>query len=515
MPAAGAGGVNGHSPHPSYVETVLWDTETGPRVSYHVQGLTVLDDDTILAFVEGRYEVCDAGPRDIELRRSTDGGATFSASQIVAPSNGTRSFGNPTALQDEETGRVFLFYNESFRLPENTTCSGDSARMFYRTSDDGGLSWSEETELTSLFQGNAYGWTLHSPGPGHGIQTSDGRLVLQVAHRREIVGTTAQTRYYGVTSIYSDDHGATWQESEPIPVSLDYPINESRIWEREDGTLAINGRYAAGGTRNRITAVSTDGGESWSDAAFDTATGQFVAIDAGFTVIPGSGNRPDGLVFSRPNASNRSNLTVSLSYDGGFSYDYSKVVNPGMSYYSDLAAMSDGSVVMLYGRDGTSASVPQRIVLARFNLAWLTDGTDKGNKPVLQQTVELGTEGDDADATVVEEPTARGGKLLHVAATGPGGGVEIPFQVSKRGDYRIDARVLETFDGATVQFSLDGAAAGAPIDTSAAVGRVWTNVALGTPTLSRGEHVLTVEAVSPGGKGGWSMSLDELVLVRQ
>jgi len=510
MPTTTAGEVNGHSPHPSYTETVLWDAATGPRLSYHVQALTVLHDDTILAFVEGRYEVCDAGPHDIELRRSTDGGATFSAAQVVAPSNGTRTFGNPTALYDEQTGRVFLFYNESFQLPGNTTCSPDYAHVFYRTSDDGGLTWSDETEITSLFADNAYGWTQHSPGPGHGIQASDGRLVLQVAHRREIVGTTAQTRYYGVTTIYSDDHGATWQESEPIPVSLDYPINESRIWEREDGTLAINGRYAAGGTRNRITAVSTDGGETWSDAAFDTATGQFVAIDAGFTVVPGLGSQPDRLVFSRPNASNRSNLTVSLSYDGGFSYDYSKVVNPGMSYYSDLAAMSDGSIVMLYGRDGTSASVPQRIVLARFNLAWLTNGADKGNKPIQQETVELAA--GSVTGEVVSEPTARGGKLLRVA--GAGGESDVPFEVSKDGEYRVDARVLETFDGGTVQFSVDGAPVGGPVDTSVATGRVWTNVPLGSLTLSRGSHVLTAEAIGPGAKGGWTMSLDELVLVR-
>lgn len=507
----------GRSPHPVYTETALWDTAAGPRVSYHVQGLAVLEDDTILAFVEGRYETCDAGPRDIELRRSTDGGATFGPSQVVAPSGGTRSFGNPTALQDKDTGRVFLFYNESFRLPANTTCSGDSADVFYRTSDDNGATWSDEIEITSIFDDNPYGWTLHSPGPGHGIQLCDGRLVVQIAHRREIVGTTAATRYYGVSAIYSDDGGDTWTESAPIPVSLDYPINESRIWEREDGTIAINGRYAAGGVRNRITAVSTDGGETWSDAKFDAATGRFVAIDAGFTTIPGTGNRPDVTLFSRPDASNRTNLTLSVSYDGGFSYDHTKVVNPGTSYYSDLATMSDGSLAMLYGRDGTSASVPQRIVLARFNLAWATDGADKGNKPIEQVTTELGAAAVTGSlaAEAVEEPTARGQLLLSAVATAAGESADITFPVRKSGEYRIDLRELGTVDGATVQFAIDGVLVGDPVNTAVTTGSVWTNLPLGTLELAKGDHVFTVQVTGAGSGGGWRIALDELVLRKQ
>lgn len=72
-------------------EQTLWDSVEGPLVNYHVHALAVLPDDTVLAVTEGRHEVCDAGPRDLLLRRSTDGGATWEASRpLVTSGRGLR-----------------------------------------------------------------------------------------------------------------------------------------------------------------------------------------------------------------------------------------------------------------------------------------------------------------------------------------------------------------------------------------------------------------------------------------
>jgi hypothetical protein len=502
-----------------YDETTLWDSTIGPRVNYHVQGLTVMPDDTILAFAEGRYQTCDAGPREIDLRRSVDAGATFSGSQVVVPTDGERSFGNPTALVDAQTNTVFLFYNESFRLPENTTCSGDSGRVFYRTSQDEGVTWSEPTEITNLFASNPYGWTLHGPGPGHGIQLKDGRLVVQMAHRKPIVGTTAATRDYGVNDVYSDDHGATWHSSAPIPVSRTYPINESRIVQRSDGSLVVNGRYAAGGTHYRISAVSTDRGETWSDPVYDTATGQYVAIDSGFIMYSdGASPQTQRLIFSRTDARNRTNMTVSVSYDGGYSYAHSRVANPGTSYYSDLATLSDGTIVMLYGKDGTSASVPQKIVLARFNMSWLTDGADAGAGPVpiREVTTELGTRTALPSTlpwpTVVADANARGGKLLDFAAMSAGDHVDIPFLVTRSGTYDATLRYKRGADTAAVQASIDGSDAGEGFDPSLSTGAAFQNYDLGALHLRAGRHTLRLTVTAQGASGGWHVSPDELVL---
>jgi len=277
-PAPALAGSRKHAPF--FAETTLWDASVGPLVNYHVHGLAVLPDDTILCVTEGRHEVCDAGPRDIVLRRSTDGGETWSGTQTVVPSVEGQSWGNPTLVVDRTTREVFLFYMLSLRLPENTSCSGDSGDLFVVSSKDGGVTWSAPRSLAGLFDHFPYDWALHGPGPGHGIQLDNGRLLLNVAHRRVIVGNTVAQRFYGVAPIYSDDHGATWHATAEIPVSTDYPINEARLVQRDDGTVLVNGRFAAGGNVQRIVAVSGDRGLTWSPPKLDGGTGLFNAVDA-------------------------------------------------------------------------------------------------------------------------------------------------------------------------------------------------------------------------------------------
>jgi sialidase-1 len=67
-----------------------------------------------------------------------------------------------------------------------------------------------------------------------------------------------------------------------------------------------------------------------------------------------------------------------LSYDEGHTWPVSKVLEPGISGYADLAVGPYGSIYCLYedgGVDG-NASDPACLTLARFNLEWLTDGRD-------------------------------------------------------------------------------------------------------------------------------------------
>ncbi|MFD0476598.1 hypothetical protein ACFQ0B_56480 [Nonomuraea thailandensis] len=56
-----------------------------------------------------------------------------------------------------------------------------------------------------------------------------------------------------------------------------------------------------------------------------------------YTGGPGS-REPDRVLFSRPDSPVRTNMTVSVSYDEAHSFRYSRVINPGRSYYSSWAA---------------------------------------------------------------------------------------------------------------------------------------------------------------------------------
>nr|BFE66372.1 hypothetical protein GCM10020063_108980 [Dactylosporangium thailandense] len=512
-----------HPDEPFFDETTLWDSTVDPLENYHVHGLVVLPDDTILVATEGRHEVCDAGPRDLLMRRSTDGGDTWGPTQTVVASADGQSWGNPALLADRVTGEVFLFYNLSLRLPENTTCSGDSAEMYVVSSRDGGRTWGEPRHLAGLFDAFPYTWALHSPGPGHGIQLDSGRLLLNVAHRRVIVGNTVEQRFYGVAGIYSDDHGRTWKATGEIPVSTGYPINEARIVQRRDGAVVINGRAASGGNRQRITAVSEDRGLTWSAPKLDGATGVFNAVDASVVRYTGGprSRDVDRMLFSRPDAPMRWNMTVSVSYDEGVSYRYSRIVNPGRSYYSDLARLRDGTIVLVYGCDGDIASFPRRVAVARFNLPWLTQGRDSlaGGPRLTEHTYDLGRTAPHATlrggtVAVVREPTARGGARALYTPAAAGDSIEYPIEVPRGGDFELWLRYYRPVAGGTVTVSVDGRAPRvSTLDTTAESSDGYDVVRLDRMRLNPGRHRVRFTLAGPGRGGGTLISLDELSVI--
>jgi len=74
----------------------------------------------------------------------------------------------------------------------------------------------------------------------------------------------------------------------------------------------------------------------------------------------------------------REKLTVRLSYDEGETWEVSKLIEPGISAYSDMAVGSDKSIYLLFEREGIDGSQYQikYLTVAKFNLTWLTDGKD-------------------------------------------------------------------------------------------------------------------------------------------
>ncbi|MEU9347756.1 exo-alpha-sialidase [Streptomyces sp. NPDC048278] len=504
-----------------FEEQTLWDSVEGPLVSYHVHALAVLPDDTILAVTEGRHEVCDAGPRDLLLRRSTDGGRTWEASRTLVASVDGESWGNPALVVDRRTREVFLFYMLSLRLPQNTSCSGDSGELYVISSRDSGQTWGEPRSLAGLFDGFPYNWALHGPGPGHGIQLRSGRLLLNCLHRRVIVGNTVAQRYYGVAPLYSDDHGATWHATGEVPVQVAYPINEARTVQRDDGTVLVNGRFASGGENQRIVAVSTDDGTTWSQPALDGATGSFNAVDASllrYTGGPGS-RQPGRVLFSRPDSPVRYNMTVAVSYDEGFSYRYQRVVNENRSFYSDLARLSDGTIVLLYGCDGDMASVPQRVAVCCFSLDWLTRGRDSlHGGPHYRETVvglaEADREVTGGSVQTVTDPLARRGERLVLTPEQVGDAVEFTFRAPRTGDYELLLRHYRSADGALATVTVDGTRLPAhAIDTTAQTADGFDLAHLGTTRLRAGRHTLRCAVTAPGRGGGTRLGLDSLSLI--
>lgn len=219
------------------------------------------DKNTLLVFAEARTLSCsDSGPKSLAMRRSTDGGATWEPTRFLATDKkGTKDGLNLGAsVYDPETGTVFVHYGVCGHAcrPAGTT--------YVLSSSDDGLTWSS-ANITDMVI--AAGWSMINAGPGTGVYTSTGRLVVGVWGRR----LNSSENAGGVASLYSDDHGSTWNLGDPILADDSARIgpNECQLASLANGTLLLNVRnaFAASGDdacRCRLMTASHDGGKTWS-----------------------------------------------------------------------------------------------------------------------------------------------------------------------------------------------------------------------------------------------------------
>ena len=79
--------------------------------------------------------------------------------------------------------------------------------------------------------------------------------------------------FWDVRAVYSDDRGATWKLGDLVPDAratnakggVTSMLNEVQMVELQDGSVRLNSRQADG-RRFRKTAISRDGGQTWSKA---------------------------------------------------------------------------------------------------------------------------------------------------------------------------------------------------------------------------------------------------------
>ena len=75
-------------------------------------------------------------------------------------------------------------------------------------------------------------WTWYATGPGIGIQTGSGRLVIPANH------ADVKTGVHRSHLFFSDDAGRSWT----LGASADPGTNESQVVELADGRLLLNMR---------------------------------------------------------------------------------------------------------------------------------------------------------------------------------------------------------------------------------------------------------------------------------
>jgi len=350
------------------VQVFVSDTEG--HKSYRIPAIIRAPGGELIAFCEGRvHDAGDFGDINIMMKRSADHGATWSALQTVVDYESLQA-GNPAPVVDLTDpafpqGRIFLFYNTG-NNHENEVRKGNGLReVWYKTSSDGGLTWSEPANITTQTHrpdqpqfNPAYNfpddWRSYANTPGHAIQFNSGKYKgrIFVAANHSAGNPQPQFTDYQAHGFYTDDHGKTFQLSESISVP---GSNEAMAVVLSNERLMMNMRNQRGDVRARLIAISSNGGASWDTTWFDKNLPDPVCQGSILTI----GKRKNILAFCNPaDTLHRNNLTLRISFDDGKTWRKNLEIDkspPGkeMSYsaYSDLIEVDKKTIGILYERN--------------------------------------------------------------------------------------------------------------------------------------------------------------------
>ena len=116
----------------------------------------------------------------------------------------------------------------------------------------------------------------------------------------------------------------------------------------------LNIREQSGKTKERLVAISKDGGASWEKTYFDNALISPVCQSSLLQFIQ---DKDTLLIFSGPNSrKKRERMTLKISTDHGNTWSYSKLINKGPSSYSDLTQIDSNSLGILYEKNPVGIS---------------------------------------------------------------------------------------------------------------------------------------------------------------
>ena len=246
--------------------------DNGSRV-YRIPAMVVADDGSIVVAADKRYQsYTDIGGGhviDIVVRRSTDGGKTWSEPMTIAKGVGTADnnrcgYGDPSLVKGKD-GKLYCLFaagNLGYWYGQKHVCMS--------TSTDNGVTWSSSESnppvdlystgaiqnATGVGAAGGYGLYDYFVTSGKGLYTSDGILMYLIPAQTLTASnyTITDGTYWGAAAddylFYSTDDGATWYFSQtPMIIGGD----EAKVIEMNDGSLF--GSIRKGGARRFNTAT--------------------------------------------------------------------------------------------------------------------------------------------------------------------------------------------------------------------------------------------------------------------
>lgn len=367
--------------------TVLFNMGDYDSQYWRIPALVTAADNSLVAVVDKRGSSLGDLPNTISImsRRSTDNGKNWSEPVVVAQGGNGKTYGDPAVVLDKKTGNLICMFVGDQGLWNATPYNRQG--IYVSKSTDNGVSWSEPVAITDQVYANHSGWYAGFAGSGHGLCLKDGRLMFVLAIRATSATEVPLHNY----AIYSDDGGDNWTLSTNAATTVG---DEAKVVELEDGDILMSIRNPSKG--NRIFCKSTDRGQTWGKAYFETelkdpaCNGDIIRYS--YSTDEGSEGK-SRLLHSLPESTTtRENVTVYLSEDDGETWPIKKRLVDGYSAYSSLTVLPDGTIGALVEEGKWDSNLPGedgfQLVFYRFTMDWLT--SDVTEPPVVSEgTLQL------------------------------------------------------------------------------------------------------------------------------
>lgn len=288
-----------------------------------IPGICVTAAGTILIVYECRCERSDWAKIDIALRRSVDGGKSFSERKIIVHGKG-KTVNNPVLIADAD--KTLLLWQEEYK------------RTFIAESFDDGISFINKTELTEQLKRSDYAYTVIACGPGHGVACGKGKYIVPVwMAKNENPLAHHPSRF---SAIRSTDGGKTWSMAELLETDGLIDPSEASAVMLENGKILFNIRNENPAQKRFLS-------------NFDTETLRFEKL--GFcesltdpTCYAGMTGGAGNIFYSGcDDKEERVKLKIKQSADNGRTF-FDKCLISQSGGYSDIALSKDGSELYVF-----------------------------------------------------------------------------------------------------------------------------------------------------------------------
>lgn len=388
--------------------TLLFTPGDAGSLNYRIPAIITAADGSLVTVTDKRWNGAGdlAAKIDPVVRRSTDNGKTWSAPVVIANFGAATGAGDAAIVLDKTNGNLLclLAANKGFFASTNA----DPIRLLIVRSTDNGVTWGTPVDVSSQIYGPNPGWKGFFVASGRAHQLRDGKIVAAIAVRE---GSPELINNYMITSA---DSGITWTASTG---RAETGGDEAKVVELNNGNLMMSIRNS--GTR-RFN-ISTDKGATWGTAYNQPAItdpncdGDFIRYTSTL-----DGYDKNRLLHTIPFAGNRTNVSVLMSTDEGTTWPTRKTIFSGVSAYSSLTVLPDGTLGIYYENGENST---YQMYFVRFSLNWLTNGADTFVPSSLGvQSNALNEENLKLNVVVTPNPTT---DLLHIKINNANGPVTI------------------------------------------------------------------------------------------